>query len=72
MAGPDLGYFPNAGKCWFITKPDKKENATSRSIFEETAINNTAEGRKPLGTALGSRSYLEQYVRGKIENGYGR
>ena len=68
MAGPDLGYFPNAGRCWFITKPDKKENA--RSIFEETAINNTAEGRKTLGT--GSRSYLEQYVSGKIENGYGR
>ena len=56
---------PNAGKCWLVRKPDKEE--TARSIFEETAINITTEGRKHLGAALGSRSYLEQYVNGKVE-----
>ena len=68
VAGPDLGYYPgypNAGKCWLVTKPDKEE--TARSIFEETAINITTAGRKHLGAALGSRSYLEQYVNGKVE-----
>ena len=70
MAGPDVGYYPNAAKCWFVTKPGMEENA--RSIFEERAINNTAEGRKDLGTALASSSYLEQYVSGKIGDGYGR
>ena len=65
MAGPDLGYYPNAGKCWLVTKPDKEE--TARSIFEETVINITTEGRKHLGAVLGSRSYSEQYVNGKVE-----
>ena len=70
VAGPDLGYYPNAGKCWLVTKPDKEE--TARSIFEETAINITTEGRKHLGAALGSRSYLEQYVNGKVEEWVGQ
>jgi len=65
VAGPDLGYYPNAGKCWLVTKPDKEE--TAWSIFEETAINVTTECRKYLGAALGSRSYLEQYVNGKVQ-----
>jgi len=70
MARPDLGYYPNAGKCWLVTKPDKEE--TARSIFEETAINITTEGQKHLGVALGSRSYLEQYINGKVEEWVGQ
>ena len=70
VAGPALGYYPNAGKCWLVTKPDKEEIA--RSIFEETTINITTEGRKHLGAALGSRSYLEQYVNGKVEEWVGQ
>ena len=53
-----------------VTKPDKEE--TARSIFEETSINITTEGRKHLGAALGSRSYLEQYVNGKVEEWVGQ
>ena len=64
VAGRDLGYHPNAGKFWLGTKPDMEE--TVRTIFEETAINITNEGRKHLGAALSSRSYLEQYVNGKV------
>ena len=70
VAGPDLGYHPNAGKCWLVTIPDKEE--TARSIFEETAINITTDGRKHLGAGLGSRSYLEQYVNGKVEEWVGQ
>ena len=70
MARPDIGYHPNAGrKCWLVTNPDKEE--TARSIFEETAINITTEGRKHLDAALGSRSYLEQHVNGKVEEWVG-
>ena len=65
MAEPDLGYYPNAGKCLLVTKPDKEE--TARSIFEETAINITTKDRKHLGAAMGSRSYLQLYVNGKVE-----
>jgi len=48
-----------------VTRPDKE--GTARSILEETAVNITTEGRKHLGTALGSGSYLEHYVNGKVE-----
>ena len=58
VAEPDLGYYPNAGKCWLVTKPDKEETASS--IFEETAIKITTEGRKHLGAALGSDPILSE------------
>lgn len=50
VAAQDLGYFPNAGKCWLVIELDKEE--TARSIFEEKAINITTEGRKHLGAVV--------------------
>ena len=64
--GPALGYFPNAKKCWLITKPEREEAA--KEVFGETMINITTEGQKHLGAALGSRSYLEEYVGEKVED----
>ena len=46
-AGPNLGYYPNAKKCWLITKPEKVEDA--QVIFEGTAINISTQGQKHLG-----------------------
>ena len=63
-SGPGLGYFPNAKKCWLIVKPCREEEA--RELFAGTAINATTEGQKHLGAALGSRSYLEEYVNDKV------
>ena len=65
-AGPNLGYYPNAKKCWIITKPEKVGRA--RVIFEGTAINISTQGQKHLGSALGSREYLEEYVGSKVED----
>ena len=65
-AGPNLGYYPNAKKCWLITKPEKVERA--RVIFEGAAINISTQGQKHLGSALGSREYLEEYVGSKVED----
>ena len=59
-SGPPLGYFPNAKKCWLIIKPEQEQAA--REVFRDTAINVTTEGHKHLGAALGSRSFLEEYV----------
>ena len=56
--GPDLGYIPNAIKCWLITKPDKE--VAARILFDGTAINVTARGHRHLSAALGSREYLEE------------
>ena len=64
--GPALGYFPNATKCWLITKPEKEDAA--REIFRDTAVNIASEGYKHITAALGSRSYLEEYVGEKVED----
>ena len=65
-SGPALGYFPNAKKCWLITKPEKEHAAMG--VFGDTAIHITAEGHKHIGTALGSRSYLKEFVGEKVED----
>ena len=68
-AGPPLGYYPNSKKSWLVVKPEKEGSA--KEMFVGTGINITTEGRKHLGAALGSRSYLEQYVGGKVEDWMG-
>jgi len=45
-------------------KPCREEEA--RELFAGTAINVTTEGQKHLGAALGSKSYLEEYVNDKV------
>ena len=62
-------YYPNSKKCWLVVKPEKEGRA--KEMFAGTDINITTEGRKHLGAALGSRSYLEQYVGGKVEDWVG-
>ena len=66
QAGSPLGYYPNPKKCWLVVKPEKEGRA--KEMFAGTGINITTEGRKHLGAALGSRSYLEHYVGGKAED----
>ena len=68
-AGPPVGCYPNSKKCWLVVKPEKEGRA--KEMFAGTGINITTEGRKHLGAALGSRSYLEQYVGGKVEDWVG-
>ena len=64
--GSTLGYFPNAKKCWLITKTEREDAA--REVFANTAINTTSEGHKHLVAILGSRSFLEEYVGEKVED----
>ena len=64
--GPSLGYYPSAKKCCLTTKPEREEAA--RSTFDETAINMSTQDQKHLGAALGSRTYREEYVNGKVED----
>ena len=37
-------------------------------VFSDTVINITTEGHKHLGAAIGSRSYLKEYVGEKVED----
>ena len=51
-------------KCWLIIKPEREQAA--REMFRDNAINLTIEDHKHLGAALGSRSFLEEYVVEKV------
>ena len=70
VAGLDKGYFPNAGKCWLVIEPNKEE--TSRSIFEEKAINIKTEGRKHLGAVVRKSVSIYSTSTVKARNGWGR
>ncbi|EDO48836.1 predicted protein [Nematostella vectensis] len=63
--GPSFGYFPNAKKCWIISKADKE--ASAREVFSGTAVNVTVQGQKHLVAVIGSRDYLEEYVNEKVD-----
>ena len=69
-AGPSLGYFPNAKKCWLIVKPEKEEAA--RDLFGQTSINISTLGQKHLGAVVGSRSYVKEYVSKKVDEWVGQ
>jgi len=64
--GPDFKYFPNAKKCWIISKADKE--ASVKEVFKDTAVNVTIQGQKHLGAVIGSRKYLEECVSEKVTN----
>ena len=48
-----------------IIKPAREQAA--REVFRDTAINITIEGHKHLGAALGSGSFLKEYVGEKVD-----
>ena len=63
--GACYGYHPNASKTHLVVKAEHIERA--RELFADTEINITAEGKRHLGAVVGSRSYTEEYVAGKVE-----
>ena len=55
--GPDYGYYPNASKTWLIVKEHKHSEAVP--VFEGTEIVITTDGKRHLGAAIGTRSFIE-------------
>ena len=62
--GPDYGYYPNASKTWLIVKEASLEEATA--LFQGTGVSITVEGKRHLGAAIGTSSFVENYVRRKV------
>lgn len=62
--GPDYGYFPNAAKTWLIVGEDNLERA--KDIFHDSGIAITTSGKWHLGAALGTRTFVEEYVTQKV------
>ena len=63
--GPSFGYHPNAPKTWLITKETYLQEATT--LFYGTGVNITAQGRPHLGAAIGTPSYVTEYVTEKVK-----
>ena len=59
--GPSYGYYANATKTWLVTKPGFQSEAAA-----DTNVNVTYEGRPYLGAALGSSTYVNEFVSGKV------
>ena len=62
--GPDYGYYPNASKTWLIVKEANLEEATA--LFQGTGVSITVDGRRHLGAAIGTHSFVENYVQRKV------
>ena len=62
LSGPPHGYFPEASKSWLLVKPAHEERA--RELF--TDVNITVEGRKFLGSYIGTAEATEAFVNTRI------
>ena len=63
--GPSYGYYPKASKSCLVVHPADEEVA--RDVFSASDINITTEGKRYLGAALGSTSFIEDFVKTKVE-----
>ena len=71
IIGPPIGYFPNATKTWLVVKQEHLDKA--RELFDGTGIQITQEGtgdksggQRYLGAAIGTQSFIKQYVQDKV------
>ena len=63
--GPAYGYHVKPSKSWLIVKPDYLNLA--KEVFADCGVGITAEGKRHLGAAIGSRGFVEQYVNEKVD-----
>ena len=62
--GPDYGYHPNPLKTNVVVREESATNA--KEVFKGTNISITEQGKRHLGAALGTRSFVESYVKAKV------
>ena len=65
VLGPGYGYFANPSKTWLIVKPEHLSYAGR--FFQDSGVNITTEGKRHLGAALGEKSTIDSYVKGKVQ-----
>ena len=64
--GPKYGYFPKSTKSYFIVKKSCLKDA--KTIFTDTNINITTDGRKHLGAVVGSDTCKVRYVENLLDD----
>ena len=63
--GPSYGYYANGSKTWLVVKKEFQSMATT--IFGNTQVNITSEGRPHLGAPVGSSEYVSKFVNDKMQ-----
>ena len=63
--GPSFGYHVNPSKTWLLTKSNHLQFA--QEIFGESEVNITSDGRPVLGAAIGTDSFIEEFVSKKVQ-----
>jgi len=62
LLGP--GYNANPSKTWLVVKP--QHYSLTMEIFSDTGVNITCEGKRCLGSAIGTTSFIDAYVQSKV------
>ena len=65
--GPQYGYHVNTSKTWLITK--EEHHAEAAALFQDTSVNITTDGKPHLGAALGTKSYVDDFVQIEFSHG---
>ena len=60
--GPLFGHHPNASKTYLVVK--EEHEASAIQVFAETDVHSR---QRHLGAALGSKTFTEEYVSGKVQ-----
>ena len=63
--GPDYGYHANSAKTWLIVREELYDLA--KEIFADSGVQITTEGRRHLGAALGTESFINGFVKAKVQ-----
>ena len=64
--GPKYGYFPKASKSYLIVKEDQLPSAIT--LFDNSNVNITVEGKRLLGAIVRSDSYKREYVNNLVKD----
>ena len=65
--GKKYGYYVNEEKSWLILK-DSELLDHAKSVFQDSKIKITVEGKRHLGAAIGSQNFRQSYCEEKIND----
>lgn len=63
--GPAFGYSANCDKSWLVVKDGYLPLA--KEVFDGTGVRISQEGRRHLGSALGTESFVQAYITEKVK-----
>ena len=63
--GPAFGYYVNPSKTYLVVKQNRYEEAVN--VFEDTGVHITTNGKRYLGSPIGTSSFKDEYAQIKID-----